>query len=35
MAENQDTLKSSMRILRGIVAEHPAANFMDEALNKL
>ena len=34
-AKNQETVKSSMRILRGIVAEHPAANFMDETLNKL
>ncbi len=34
-AENQDTVKSSMRILRGIVAEHPAANLMDEALKKM
>ncbi|WP_210407393.1 CHAT domain-containing protein, partial [Hydrocoleum sp. CS-953] len=33
--ENQEAVKSSMRILRGIVAEHPAANLMDEALNKL
>ena len=34
-AENQDTIKSSMRKLKSIVMEHPAANFMDEALNKL
>ena len=34
-AENQDTIKSSMRKLESIVMEHPAANFMDEALNKL
>jgi len=34
-AENQNTVKSSIRILRSIVAEHPAANLMDEALNKL
>ncbi|NEQ37212.1 MAG: CHAT domain-containing protein [Okeania sp. SIO3I5] len=34
-SENQETIKSSMRILRSIVAEHPAANLMDETLNKL
>ena len=34
-SENQETIKSSMRILKSIVAEHPAANLMDETLNKL
>ncbi|NEQ77750.1 MAG: CHAT domain-containing protein [Okeania sp. SIO2C9] len=33
--ENQYSVKSAIRILRGIVAEHPAANLMDEAVEKL
>ncbi|NES03380.1 MAG: hypothetical protein F6K22_11320 [Okeania sp. SIO2F4] len=33
--ENQDTVKSAIRILRGIRTENPAANLMDEALKLL
>ncbi len=33
--ENQESVKSAMSILTDIVAKHPAANLMDEALNKL
>ncbi|MDY7005381.1 MAG: pentapeptide repeat-containing protein [Cyanobacteriota bacterium] len=33
--ENQYSVKSAIRILRGIIAEHPAANLMDEAVEKL
>ncbi|NER04604.1 MAG: CHAT domain-containing protein, partial [Okeania sp. SIO3C4] len=33
--ENQYSVKSAIRILRGIVAEYPAANLMNEAVEKL
>ena len=33
--ENQYSVKSAIRILRGIVAEHPAASLMNEAVEKL